>query len=149
MTTTIYQIYCKDPNITETYIGSTKNLKNRISRHRSNCMNENNLEHNRYVYKFIRNNGGINNWEFKVLNQILFYDKEMQLRQEQCYIDLIKPELNNNKAITGLTKKEYDKIRYNEKLKGHIKINYSASKRRFRYIQEKISEKLEKLKKKE
>ena len=29
----IYKIYCKDENINDCYIGSTKNLKNRIRNH--------------------------------------------------------------------------------------------------------------------
>lgn len=108
MTTTIYQIYCKDPNITETYVGSTINFYRRVYLHRSNCTNENSKDYEIYLYKFIRNNGGINNWEFKVLNQIEYFDDSMRRRQEQCYIDLIKPELNSlNAYISEEEKKEY------------------------------------------
>jgi hypothetical protein len=36
-------------------------------------------------------------------------DKPSLLSREQFWIDKLKPELNMNKAFTGLTKKEYDK----------------------------------------
>ena len=57
MTTTIYQIYCKDPKITETYIGSTKNLENRKRNHKSSCNNEKCKDFFQPVYQFIRING--------------------------------------------------------------------------------------------
>lgn len=98
---TFYKIYCKDENITECYIGSTSNYKSRIRGHGVNCNNKNGKSYNSKVYCFIRENGGVDNWEFKILNEVEFFDKELRLRQEQIYIDFYKPELNSWNAYTS------------------------------------------------
>ena len=38
------------------YIGSTKNLQNRIKRHKLDCFNPKSNDHHRKLYKFIREN---------------------------------------------------------------------------------------------
>lgn len=59
--TIIYKISCKDPNITDTYIGHTTNFQQRLLAHKTVCnkLTTNNLK----VYKFIREHGGWENWE--------------------------------------------------------------------------------------
>ena len=65
----IYKLCCKDANITDIYVGSTTNFKQRKKEHKADCHNENNKNYNRPVYKFIRENGG--NWERKGLGRQL------------------------------------------------------------------------------
>ena len=60
--TVIYQIECKDPNITKTYGGHSTNLIKRRQKHKSNCNNPNSEGYGTYVYQFIRDNGGWINW---------------------------------------------------------------------------------------
>ena len=110
---TIYQIYCKDPEITDCYIGSSKNYERRISAHKHSCKNEKRHEHNIFLYKFIRENGGFKNWNFKILNQIEYY-QELRATQEQAYINLFKPTLNVRDAggdidVTERTREYYKK----------------------------------------
>ncbi|MFM7979296.1 MAG: hypothetical protein ACKPKO_08275 [Candidatus Fonsibacter sp.] len=63
---TIYKIYCKDPTITDTYIGSTTNYDSiKICICSSNKPQTSKGE--RHLYKFIRDHGGITNWDFEVL----------------------------------------------------------------------------------
>ena len=61
--TVIYQIECKDPNITKTYGGHTTNLISRRRDHKGACNNPNSDAYNYYVYQFIRANGGWVNWQ--------------------------------------------------------------------------------------
>ena len=58
----IYKLCCKDPSIEEIYVGSTTNFKQRKTSHKKSCNNENNKGYNLKVYKFIRDNGGFENW---------------------------------------------------------------------------------------
>jgi hypothetical protein len=105
---TVYKIVCKDENITDIYIGSTcRKLKERISSH-FNAFNNNK---NYKVYEFIRKNGGFENFDFKILNEIEYFDKSMQLKQEQAYINCYKPTLNDQNAHTSKEeKKEYSAL---------------------------------------
>ena len=103
----VYKISCVDSNIKEFYIGSTDDLKIRINLHSSNCYNINSSKYNYKVYKFIREHGGLSNWE---INPIEIYECEMTKEElkivEQNYLDEYEPELNMLRAI-GLTKEEY------------------------------------------
>eukprot|EP01080_Neovahlkampfia_damariscottae_P013297 gene13297-12127_t len=36
----IYKLCCKDPNVTEFYVGSTKNIRRRKCQHKYSCNNE-------------------------------------------------------------------------------------------------------------
>ena len=103
---TIYQIYCKDPKITDIYIGSTtKTVQQRFSGHK--CQSKTLL--NVVFYKFVTENGDWDNWTHKILNQIENHgDRQLRFKQEQCYIDLYKPSLNKLKAYSSVEdKKKY------------------------------------------
>lgn len=126
---TFYQILHKDESITDCYIGSTiRTLEERASNHKHNCHTPSRGKYNSKLYTFIRNAGGFDNFRFKILNQIVFYDETMRLKQEQVYIDLIKPTLNKNAAyisqedkdIADKTWQEYRNS--NDKIKGVVKV---------------------------
>jgi len=118
----IYEIVCKDVNITERYVGSTTNLIQRRSDHKTTCNNEKSKGHNRYVYQFIRENGGFGNWDVVLIEQIIdCKDKENLHKRERFYIEEKKAELN--KQIPLRTDKEY-----REENKGKIKEFYENNK---------------------
>ena len=102
----IYKIFCKDFNVKECYYGSTKNFKRRKWGHKSNCNNENSPVYNSPVYKFIRCNGGWQNWSIHVIDCITSKDKEIYEKCERKYIRDNK-EIALNFIIPGRTKKEY------------------------------------------
>ena len=58
----IYKIVCKDTNIKNVYIGSTRSFKHRKSQHKHCCNNETDKQYNKNLYKFIRHNGGWYYW---------------------------------------------------------------------------------------
>jgi hypothetical protein len=64
----IYKICCKDPTITDNYIGSTCAFRKRKINHKLNCTNQDAKFYNHYVYQFIRENGGWPNWQMVVVN---------------------------------------------------------------------------------
>jgi hypothetical protein len=102
----IYEIVCKDVNITERYVGSTTNLIQRRRDHKKVCNNENGKQYNRYVYQFIRANSEWENWDVVLIEQVIdCKDKEHLHKIERFYIESLKAELNKN--IPLRTHKEY------------------------------------------
>ena len=91
----VYKISCVDENIKEFYIGSTDNLKQRIAQHKYRY----NAGHNFKVYKFIRENGGLSNWDINPIEIFSFLTEEELKQHEQFYMDEYKPQLNSNRAI--------------------------------------------------
>ena len=92
--TVIYQIECKDPNITKTYGGHSTNLIKRRQRHKGNCNNPDNSYYNIYVYRFIRENGGWDNWQVVWQYDYPCENKRQAEKEERIYIKKNKCELN-------------------------------------------------------
>jgi len=101
----IYKLCCKDTNIKDIYIGSTISFRHRKANHKSDCNNEKKKYYNYDVYKFIRENGGWDNWDM-VLIEYYKCDTKLELeKREREVIENLKPSLN--KSIPSRTKKEY------------------------------------------
>ena len=108
----VYKISCVDENIKEFYIGSTDDLQKRIYKHQERYIN-----YNQYVYKFIRENGGISNWEINPIEIFSFLTKEELRQHEQFYLDEYKPQLNTNRAYRTqeqLVKQQNDHYKNNK-----------------------------------
>jgi hypothetical protein len=103
----IYEIVCKDVNVTQRYVGSTTNLIKRRYAHKSNCNNEKSKVYNRYVYQFIRENGSFENWDVVLIEEVInCKDKEHLYKRERYYIEEKQAELN--KYIPLRTLQEYN-----------------------------------------
>ena len=110
------------------YVGSTKNIKRRCQKHKSNCWNENSKEYNLLTYQYIREKN------IKIELEILFCykgncSKRIRKLVEQFYInkhDSVKNGLNDRKAF-GHNKKRIKETKnksqkeYSEKNKEKIK----------------------------
>ena len=105
----IYKICCKDPSITDIYIGSTTDLVKRRYSHNQVCKNPKATSHNSPIYKFIRENGGFDNWEVvKIENYDCDCSEDLCKREREIF-DELKPTLNHNRPITSVEeKKEQD-----------------------------------------
>ena len=104
----IYKLCCD--GIDDFYIGSSWDMKQRKSMHKSIYYNINSDKHNYKVYKFIRENKGFENWKFEILETALFENKTSREIREQHYIDTLKPTLNDKRAhITKEQRKKYNK----------------------------------------
>jgi len=94
----IYKLCCKDPQITDIYIGHTKNFTQRKNSHKTNCYNKNNIiNYNRYVYKFIRENGGWDNWSMIEIEKYNCKNKREAESIEHNWILKLEAKLNVNK----------------------------------------------------
>ena len=85
----IYKISCKDPLITDCYVGSTMNIITRITKHK-NDVKTSNLK----IYKFIREHGGWDNWKYEVIHHD-YYNKNLMLYYEYKFINLLNSTLNS------------------------------------------------------
>tara|TARA_R110001592_G_scaffold7981_1_gene43966 strand:- start:14 stop:454 length:441 start_codon:yes stop_codon:yes gene_type:complete len=126
----VYKIYCKNSEIKEIYIGSSKKFKARKYKHKSDCNNPNNRRYNIKLYKFIRANGGFQNFDYEILLETIEDDIK---KIEQKYIDELKPALNCINAC-GFDKKEYHK-KYKEKIKEQMKEYQKKNKEKIREYQ--------------
>ena len=112
--TIIYIIKCKDDNITEEYIGFTTDFTKRKYSHKNSCNNKTKKDHNLLKYKFIRNNGGWDNWIMVELEKYPCQDgNEARKREEEIRVER-KAKLNSIKAFYDGTIEEYRKEYYEE-----------------------------------
>lgn len=95
---TIYKIVCKDPSITDCYVGRTIDVTSRFTQHRTCFNNCNSTNHNYKVYQKIREFGGLTNWEFIEIETIEHEPKEtLPAREREAFwFNELKATLNNN-----------------------------------------------------
>ena len=98
-----YLIYCKDLDIKEIYVGHSVDFDKRKGAHLRLCNNSNVKDYNLKVYKFIRENGGFDNWEFTILEEDCEKIRERFWYEYYNYL----PQLNT--YYPGRTKKESSK----------------------------------------
>jgi len=117
----IYKLVCKNPDITDFYIGSTKNFRNRKYDHKGCCNNPNKPPHMRYMYQFIRANGGWDNWDMiEICNVSCISKRDLEKKEREIFEEL-KPTLNQNIPFTTKqekreqTKKSHNRPKYNER----------------------------------
>lgn len=101
----IYKLCCNNPEITDCYVGSTKNEKVRKNNHKKCCNKENDKSYNLYVYQFIRDNGGWDNWNMVRLEEFKFDERAQLNTRERYWLEELKATLN--KIIPTRTIKEW------------------------------------------
>jgi len=95
----IYKICCKNIEIKDCYVGSTKNIHKRIIQHSSSCNNENQNNSNCNVYKFINENGKWDNWEVITIETINCETKKDALIRERYWIENLEANLNSRSSF--------------------------------------------------
>jgi len=140
--TLIYKIVCKDLNIKDCYVGNTTNWIKRKSAHKISCNNQNSKEHNFNLYKFIRENGGWDNWEMIEIKKYPCKDKREAEAEERRLYEELNSNLNSQRPFTTNDEKKnycknYDK-NYYEKNKDTIK---EQNKENYEKNKEQIKEK--------
>ncbi len=122
--TIIYKICCKDINVTDVYIGHTTDFIRRKAKHKQSCNNVNSEGYNYYVYQFIRNNGGWDNFEMIEVEKHNCNDRLEACKKERYWLETLKATLN--KRIPSRTKIEWyndNKENINEKHKQYREQN--------------------------
>lgn len=108
--TLIYKITCKDPIVTDLYVGHTTNFVQRRDQHRRYSVNDSGK-----LYQVIRNNGGWTNWNMEILNFFNCKDLIDAKTKEQEYYLALKATLNSVEPMAS--KKEKVKKIKNIKIK--------------------------------
>jgi hypothetical protein len=117
--TIIYRIVCKDPTITDCYVGSTTDFKSRKTKHKSVCDND-----DANVYQFIREHNGWDNFDMIEIEKYNAIDKPDQARRERYWLETYGAILNS--YIPSRSRKEYrekNKEQLLEKQKEYYKEN--------------------------
>ena len=143
----VYKLKCLDKSIEDFYIGSSVDIKKRIASHKSDCNNSNSKKYNFKVYKFIRNNGGWDNWEFEILLEVSVISKEeLRIKYERPYQLDLKPDLNVR--VEGRTIDEWYEDNKKEKLKKKKEFYEDNKEEKKEYYEDHKEEILEKRKEK-
>lgn len=100
----IYKIVCKDLDICECYIGHTTNFTRRKIEHKSRCNTKTSEHYNQHKYKFIRDNGGWDNWDMIEIEKFCCNDSNEAKARERYWIEQIG---TLNKTLPNRTRKEY------------------------------------------
>ena len=107
----IYKIVCRDPTITDAYIGSTTDFAGRKSAHKITCRNGNSSLD---VYRFINVHGGWESWDM-ILIESFTCTTSLELHQrERFYIDELKPTLNMRKPARSADDLSINLLQYRE-----------------------------------
>ena len=138
-----YKIACLDDSCELCYTGSTANWKARVSRHKSNCTNENSRSYNYKIYKTIRANGGWCN--FKMIQ--IGTRPQLTFRQaediEEDYRQELKASMNGRRCyLSEEQKRELKKERNKKHLEANPEYHEEYYKNNIDHIKEYRSEKL-------
>lgn len=150
--TIIYKIVCKDPLITDLYIGHTTNLIKRKTRHKYCCNTKTFDSYNFYVYQFIRNNGGWENWYIIEIEQRNCINLQDALKCERFWIETLLPTLNkqvptrtdneyyvDNKSVLSENAKKKYICECGSNIRQFAKVRHFHSKKHIKYIQNHIA----------
>lgn len=107
--TIIYKLCCKDTNIKDIYIGATTCMKARKALHKTTCNSGKSIQYNNKVYKFIRDNGGWENWDMIMIEKYPCNDKVESCKKEREILEKLGATLNMANPIILKDKKEYFK----------------------------------------
>ena len=104
--TIIYKIVCKDINIKDCYVGSTTHFTNRKRQHKNIAINDTVKSHY-YVYVFINQNGGWDNFDMIEVEKYNASDHNDALKRERYWFEELNATLNAQ--TPSRPKKEYKK----------------------------------------
>ena len=97
--TVIYKICCRDLTVTDVYVGSTTHIVKRRCNHKSRCANETGKHYNLQVYRFIRANGGFENWDVIVIEEFRCENSEQARTRERFWLEQLGATLNSRRPI--------------------------------------------------
>ena len=103
--TIMYKIVCKDTALQAVYVGHTTEFKKRCVNHRSRCYNPNEKCYNIRLYRYIRENGGFDNFNIVIIEQCSFNNKKEAIAHEGYLVNILDASLNDR--MPGRTSKEW------------------------------------------
>jgi len=132
--TIIYKIVCNDLNITDCYIGQTTEFAKRKSCHKRDCNTEHREGYKYKIYKFIRENGGWDNWSMIEIEKYSCSDGNEARARERHWFETLQATLNTdhpNRGNKESSKASHDKYKEarNEKNRQYSQDNKDKRKR--------------------
>ena len=121
--TYFYKIVCKDTSIKDCYVGHTTDFTKRKSQHKRMTTTENDRHYNIYLYQFIRENGGWENWEMINIETRSCKDSLEAKTVEREFTEKLKANLNRVKAIETQEEKVIRKKQWAEDNAERVKEN--------------------------
>ena len=118
----VYKIYCKDPEIKDSYYGSTSNYYQRWHSHKHSTKNYKNPKHMYKVYQKIRDTGGFENWDFAIIQDEMNKVDARNLEKE-C---VLGNEFSLNSVVPARTQKEWQ-LANPDKVKAQSKRTYKKN----------------------
>ena len=120
----VYTIKCNSQDVQSLYVGSSRNIKKRLSLHKYHANRETNTIK---LYSAIREHGGFDNWIFEVVESGRCETKSKIKSRERFYFDKLKPDLNMIRPQVSKEERRSDKL---EKMKQYRsqKIQYEICK---------------------
>lgn len=106
--THFYKLVCRDLDVKECYIGCTTDFTRRKARHKHNCSNEACADYNINVYRFIRDNGGWDNWDMILIETRRCENKLDASKIEREYIETYNASLNHVKPLRTTAEYKHD-----------------------------------------
>jgi len=104
--TIIYKLVHKDDLYDENiYTGHTTDMRNRKYQHKESCINPNSKKYNRKNYKYIRENGGWDEWLMIEIEKYPCKDVHEAVARERVVQTEMKAKLNTE--VPARTLKEY------------------------------------------
>jgi predicted GIY-YIG superfamily endonuclease len=102
--TLIYKITCKDPLITDIYVGHTTNFVQRRDEHKRGS-----IQNSCKLYEVIRANGGWTNWTMEIIHYFSCKDLKEAKTKEQEYFVALQATLNSVEPMGGEKKEKKEK----------------------------------------
>lgn len=113
-----YKICCRNLNIQDVYVGCTRNFNVRKHQHKVNCTSQKSKAYHYYVYRFIREHDGFDNWDIIEIERKECIDKIDARKNERKIIEELNATLNKN--LPTRTIEEYRKT-YDKEIKEQVK----------------------------
>jgi hypothetical protein len=130
----IYKLCCKNLEVKHIYIGSTTNFTKRKCKHKSSCNNINSKIYNYYVYGFIRENGGFENWDMIEIEKYKAKDKRDLEKRERYFYEQMGAKLNSMKPFVTVEERKEERKNFHQKY-------YENNKEKIKEYHQKYNEK--------
>lgn len=91
-------VYCIESiDGTHKYVGCTNDLSYRKKHHKYRCTFVDGENYNLKIYRTIRENGGLDNFNWRVLENCSYGSFKELSRREKYYIGIINPDMNTQR----------------------------------------------------
>lgn len=110
----VYKICCRNPDIEHVYVGSTTNLVNRRTAHKSSCNKISGRHYDFPVYQFIREHGGWENWDVVKVESVNCNCSSDLHQRERYWVEKLGATLNSINPFLSTDERKEQKLACNK-----------------------------------